>query len=54
VLDDSGDISNQVNLAAGLNVITLTATGDAAAGTLRIENSGASNFTTSNIYVFRT
>jgi hypothetical protein len=54
VLDDSGDISNQVNLAAGLNVITLTATDDAAAGTLRIENSGASNFTTSNIYVFRT
>ncbi len=54
VLDDSGDISNQANLASGVNVITLTATGDAAAGTLRIENSDASNFSTSNIYVFKT
>jgi hypothetical protein len=54
VLDDTGDISNQVNLANGVNVITLTATDDAATGTLRIENSGASNYSTSNVYVFKT
>jgi len=54
LLDNAGDISNDEALVAGVNVITLTATAAAAAGTLRIENTDASVYATSPIYVFKT
>lgn len=49
----SADISNVAALAAGLNVITLTATATDASASLRFRNTGAANWATSNIYLFR-
>lgn len=45
-------ISNAVQLTEGLNFITLTAT-DTHTGCLNITNTGASNFSLSNIYCFK-
>lgn len=50
----SADISNVVVLVAGLNLITLTSTATDASASLRIRNTGASNFALSPLYLFRT
>lgn len=49
-----GDASDSATLAAGVNVLTLTATATDAAGTFRFTNSAAANWSTSNVYVFKT
>jgi len=49
----SADISNVEALVAGPNVITLTATATDASASLRIRNTGATNFSLTNIYVFK-
>lgn len=49
----SAFVSNQAQLTAGLNIITLTCTGDDASASLRITNTGAANFTLSSIYAFK-
>ena len=50
--DVGGDYTNVVQLTAGVNVITLTATSTASYAFI-IRNTAASNFRTSNIYVFK-
>jgi hypothetical protein len=47
------NISNVVALAAGLNIITLTATGSSVAGKLRIVNTDATNYLTSAVLVMK-
>jgi len=49
----SAYISNTQALVAGLNFITLTATATDASASLRLTNSGASNLTTTPIYLFK-
>jgi hypothetical protein len=48
----SGVISNAVTLVAGVNIVTLIAT-STESGFLTIKNTGATNYSTSNIYVFK-
>lgn len=48
----SAYISNQVALVEGFNLVTLTATGSDATASLRITNTAAANWATSNIYLF--
>ena len=49
----SAFISNEETLVEGFNLVTLTVTGSDATASLRISNSGAANFNTSNIYCFK-
>lgn len=49
----SAFISNTQVLGAGLNVVTFTVTGTVANATLKISNTAATNFATSNIYCFK-
>ena len=50
---EASDLSNDEALVAGLNIITLTATGTYAGAVLRIKNTSAANFALSNIYLFK-
>ena len=50
----SAYISNTSALVAGLNVITLIATATDASASLRFSNSASGNWSTSNIYLFKT
>lgn len=50
---DTNDASSIVALAEGLNVVTLTATATDPAGFLRIRNTGAASFNTSEILVIK-
>ena len=47
----SAYISNQVQLAVGLNIVTLLATATDGTSTLRIENTGACNFALTTCYL---
>jgi predicted secreted protein len=49
----SADISNVATLVAGLNILTLTVTGNDASASLRWRNSGAANWALSSIYAFK-
>jgi len=49
----SADISNVAALVAGLNVVTLTSTANDASASLRFRNTGAANWSTSNMYLFK-
>jgi len=49
----SAFISNQVALVAGLNIVTLTATGADTSASLRFFNTGAANWALSPIYAFK-
>jgi hypothetical protein len=49
----SADISNAEALAAGANFKTLTVTSNDASASLKIANTGASNFSTSAVYCFK-
>jgi predicted secreted protein len=55
IWDNSGAfISNQEDLVAGLNIVTLTATATDGTSSLRIINTSASNWSTGNLSLFRT
>jgi len=49
----SAYISNQVQLVAGLNIITLTTTGTDASSSLRLSNTGAANWSLTPLYAFK-
>jgi hypothetical protein len=55
ILTDStvSNLSNAVTLVAGLNIVTLTATGTDAAGFLKITNTAATNYATSKVYLWK-
>lgn len=49
----SADISNVIQLVAGANFVTIISTATDASASLKFRNSGASNFATSSIYLFK-
>lgn len=49
----SAYVSNTQALVEGFNLVTLTVTGTDASASLRFNNTGASNWSTSNIYLFK-
>jgi hypothetical protein len=49
----SANISNLVALTAGLNIVTLICTSTDASASLRFKNTADSNFSTSDIYLFK-
>jgi len=49
-----GILSNAVTLVEGVNICTMTATGDGTDGNIRIQCEANVNFSTSDIYIFKT